>query len=136
MTIQAHADAILALLRAAVTNVYPTETGTPGSDEQVPATAVPPYVSVHFHREFAEPQSMDGLTTRVVMRVACHCVGADEVGARAVSQKVADALLDVTPVVAGRTCFPIRHEQSVPPRIDETAGLVVDLTEWYRLETD
>lgn len=131
MTIQAHADAILDRLRAALTT-YPE----PGSPKTVPDDAEPPYVVVHLHREFGDPEGMDGATSRVAMRAYCHCVGADAVGARAVSQLVADALLDYVPTVEGRACFPIRHEQSIPARPDETTGrLVVDLTEVYRLES-
>jgi hypothetical protein len=43
-------------------------------------------------------------------------------------------LLDVRPTVAGRTCYPIRWEESVPPQRDESTGaLVMDAVDTYVL---
>jgi hypothetical protein len=41
-------------------------------------------------------------------------------------------VLDVTPVVAGRVCFPIRWREGSPPQRDEATGpLVMDVVDVY-----
>lgn len=141
--IQAHADAILGLLRAdAGLTVYPVASGAAGSaDGIVPLDATPPYVAVHLHMERplgdgSGGEPLNGATTRAVMRAYCHCVGANDIAARAVSQRVATVLLDARPVVAGRKIFPIRYDFGQPARNDESTGsLVSELTDVYRLES-
>lgn len=147
MTYQDHANAVFGLLRADTGPpplvVYPAESGQPGSaDGTVPDGAEPPYVAVHIHRERpyegngAAGDGLNGATQRVVLYAYCHCVGADEIGARAVAQRVEAALLDARPTVAGRTVHPIRYDSGQPPRSDESTGtLVSELTDVYRLET-
>jgi hypothetical protein len=131
MTVQAHADAILALLRAdASLTVYPDASG------KIPAGAAPPYVRVYMHVERPLGPTMDMVSSRVVARAICHSVGANDIAARAVAQRVAARLLDVRPVIAGRTAWPIRHEQNQPPARDESTGtVVIDQVDVYRLET-
>jgi hypothetical protein len=131
-----HAEAVLSLLRQVPDLVvFPEENGT-GDGKLVPDGTEPPYVAVHFHREYGEAEDATGATTRIVLRPICHCVGETQMAAQAVSTLVAGALLDVTPSIPDRECFPIRHEGSVPARDDESTGRrVVDLTETYRLET-
>lgn len=143
MTIQAHADAILALLRAdALLTVYPVESGQPGSaDGVVPDGAQPPYVAVHLYVERplgdgSTGEGLDGATARAVVRAYCHCVGANEIAARAVAQRVAAVLLDVRPAVTGRVVWPIRYDSGQPARSEESTGtLVSELTDVYRLES-
>lgn len=143
MTVQAHADAILGLLRAdAGLTVYPVESGAAGSAEGiVPQGATPPYVAVHLYLERplgegSGGEALNGATTRAVMRAYCHCVGATDIAARAVSQRVATRLLDARPVVTGRKVFPIRYDFGQPARNDESTGtLVSELTDVYRLES-
>lgn len=135
--IQDHANAFLALLRAdSQLTVYPEVEPDPDSDEVVPAGALPPYVAVHIHMQRDVGPTLDMRSSRAVMRAYCHCVGGNDIAARAVAQRVAAAVLDVRPNVAGRNTFPIRHDQSVPPRPDKTTGaLIVDQTDVYRLES-
>lgn len=141
--IQDHAAAVLALLRAdSQLTVYPAGAGLTGSaDGTVPHGAQPPYVAVHLHME--RPlgggpggEGLDGTTVRAVLYAYCHCVGRDEIGARAVAQRVAALLLDVRPSVTGRAAFPIRYDFGRTARTDESTGaLVSELTDVYRLET-
>lgn len=141
--IQGHADAILGLLRAdPQLTVYPAANNLPGSASGiVPDDANPPYVAVHIYVERplgdgGTGEALDGLTSRARCYVYCHCVGMDEIGARAVAQRVAALLLDVRPAVSGRQAFPIRYESGQPPRNDEATGrLASELTDVYRLET-
>lgn len=131
MIIQAHADAYLALLRA--------DTALTVCDGSVPQGTVPPYVLVYLaddDPENPDSRSLVGGSARYLVRAYCHCVGGDQIAARAVAQRVRARLLDVVPVVAGRLCFPIRREYSVPPQPDETTGTVVmDAVSVYRLES-
>src|SRR5690606_1486196 len=109
-SLQDHADAVLALLRAdASLTVYPPAAGGPST---VPIGATPPYVSVHMVPDRINGGRLDTRSTRLRLRIYCHCVGANDIAARAVSDRVADALLDVRPDIPGRSVYPIRHEQS------------------------
>lgn len=141
--IQAHADAILDLLRDDTDlTVFPVADGEPGSGTSiVPAGSLPPYVSVHITVGRAlgpDPAAptLDMRSGRVVARAYCHCVGTNDIGSRAVAQRVSAALLDVRVSIDGRSCYPIRFDSDVPPRDDESTGrLVSDLTVVYRLES-
>ncbi|MBX6358154.1 MAG: hypothetical protein IRZ05_20185 [Micromonosporaceae bacterium] len=129
--IQAHADAILDLLRADPDlNVH---------DGHVPDGSEPPYVLVYIADSDPEQSNSHSLTAeseRHVMWAYCHCVGANQIAARAVAQRVRAALLDVTPTIPGRVCWPIRREEGQPADRDESTGqVVVDLVDVYRLES-
>lgn len=131
---QAHAEAVLALLRAVpALTVYPE----PDSVTQVPDGAEPPYVSVWVSTRYDASPTLDAASSRAVTTITAHCVGANQIAARAVAQQVSRALLDVRPVIPGRTSYPIRQEPiDQPPRVDESTGVqVVDLVQQYRLET-
>jgi hypothetical protein len=45
-------------------------------------------------------------------------VGDTAEACRIVARRVKAALLDVRPTVTGRVSFPIRHEDSLPPQVD------------------
>ncbi|HEX5995674.1 MAG TPA: DUF3168 domain-containing protein [Jiangellales bacterium] len=131
---QAHANAVLGLLRATPNlTVYPA----PDSVEQVPDGALPPYVSVYISTRYVLGPTLEMASARAVTTVTCHCAGGNAIAARAVAQLVSSALLDVVPTIAGRTCFPIRQEPTdSTPRPDESTNrLVMDLIAQYRLET-
>lgn len=135
MSLQDHAAAVLALLRAQPDLVvFPTEDSGP---ETVPRGTAPPYVSVHMVADRPLGGRLSMRSTRFRMRIYANCVGATDVGARAVADLVADALLDVKPDINGRNCYPIRSEIGRDPREDESTGaLVVTITETYRLESE
>lgn len=132
--IQAHADAMLALLDA--------DNGPPPLvvlDGAVPTGQRPPYVLIYFtdaDPEQSGSRRLTGESRRHVTRAYSHSVGGDAVAARGVAQRVRAAWLDVVPVIAGRTCFPIRREEGQPAERDETTGtLVMDQVDVYRLES-
>jgi hypothetical protein len=130
-SLQAHADAVLNLLRAdSLLTVY---------DGQVTGTA-DHYVLVYTFRQLPDAaaapdkSSLDFDSPTVDMRFYCHCVGVDAIAARAVQARVETVLLDVTPTVAGRSCFPLRWidgQQTV--RDEQTLSLVVDSVDVYQL---
>lgn len=132
-SIQDHATAVLNLLRAdTLLTVY---------DGQVTGTA-DHYVLVYTFRQLPGGQiapdktPLTGDTTTVDMRFYCHCVGVDAIAARAVQGRVQAVLLDVTPAVSGRACFPIRWvEGQQQQRDEETLALVVDAVDVYSLVT-
>lgn len=132
--LQDDGDAVLALLRAVPSlTVFPDEAGGP---TVVPAGALPPYVSVHFSSVASLGGTLSHRSTRHATRAYCHCVGADDIAARAVSVLVRNALLDVVPTIDGRVCFPIRNEVGRDPREDESTGEGrVTITDTYRLES-
>jgi hypothetical protein len=133
--LQDDADAVLDLLYAIgpTLSVYPA---AGGGAVTVPNGTPPPYATVHFAVGRPLGGRLPARSTRQLTRIYVHCVGGDDIAARAVSVLVAGALLDVKPAITGRTCFPIRHESHQPPREDESTGvLTVTLTEVYRLES-
>jgi hypothetical protein len=130
-TLQDHANAVLNLLRAdPLLTVY---------DGQVTGTA-DHYVLVYTFRQLPtgdlapDKIPLTGESTTVDMRFYCHCIAADAVASRAIQARVQAALLDVTPSVAGRACFPIRWvEGTQSDRNEETLSLVVDAVDVYSL---
>lgn len=105
-----HAQAVLDLLRA-VPNLTVYDGGG------VPAEPALPYC-VLFMDWGAERTAMEAVTDLFEGRAQVTSVGANALAARIVAQRVAAALLDVVPTVPGRTCWPITHEFSQPPRED------------------
>jgi len=132
---QDHADAVMALLYATPDlTVYPAEDGGPTT---VPANAPPNYLSVHMVADKSLGGRLAHRSTRMRMRIYCHCVGQDDLAARAVSDLASGALLDVKPVIDGRVCYPIRSEVGSDPRDNEATGATtVTITDTYRLESD
>lgn len=126
--IQDHANAWLALLDP--------EPNLTIYDGAVPNGAVAPYALGYFAG--ARPlegggNALDGLAREFTSRAIFHCVGADQIAARAVAAKVESRLLDVRPVITGRTCGLIRQESVLDPVRDETTGsLFMDMVTVYR----
>lgn len=135
--IDAHAQAVLALL-AAVDD--PPLTVYDGRvDVSAGRPVDPPYVLLYFAA--SDPLQTGSLSLahrseRHRLDIYAHCVGATARAARMVADQVRAALLDVVPVVPGRTCWPIRLEESRPPERDETTGVpVFDAVSVYRLQS-
>jgi hypothetical protein len=136
-TTQDHANAVLALLDA--DNAAPALVFLDGA---VPSGQLPPYVLVYLMLQtpdgLAAPDkvSLDFNSDVVDLWVYCHCVGGNAAAARAVSARVRAALLNVTPTIANRVCFPIRWREGNPPQRDESTGVLVqDLVDVYGLIT-
>lgn len=135
MTVQAHADAMLGLARG-------PGPGTPLTvlDGAVPNGTVPPYVLVYFtddDPEDADSRSAEDGPGRYVLHGYFHLVGGNAAATRALADKLRARLLGVVPTVVGRSCFPIRREESNPPERDESTGTVVmDRVDIYRLASE
>lgn len=128
-----HAAAVLALLNA-VDDPPPLNV----HDGKVPAGVDPkvePYVLPYFAGGSPD-LTFRGTSHTFQLRITAHCVGGNAQAARLVSQRVRAALLDVTPTVPGRKCFPIRWEDSPPPQRDESTGsTVMDQVDTYVLRS-
>jgi hypothetical protein len=131
--IDIHAQAVLDLLTAAIASprkVFDGQVDPPVAD--VKAT---PYVLAYF--DAARPDlNFQGATYTFQLRITCHSVGANAQAARRVAQDAAAALLDVSPTVSGRKCYPIRWEEGTPPQRDESTGVtVMDQIDTYVLRS-
>jgi hypothetical protein len=126
---------MLELLRARpALTVYPGRNDGTSAGQLVPDGATPPYVAVRFTRSRPEASALCARTTGQSVRAYAYCVGATDVGARAVADQVAAAWLDVVPAPSGWVCWPIEFESSGPPTDTEATGVLrVELTEVYRL---
>jgi hypothetical protein len=132
----AHAQAVLDLIDA--DNAPPALVV---QDGKVTASS-PPYVLVWFGfgrpGAAAEPDKTDLSFDQVALRttVTVHSVGATVVSARAIAARVEVTLLNVIPVVAGRSCFPVRLVDGQPAQRDETTGATVfDLIDVYEFDS-
>jgi hypothetical protein len=136
VTATAHAAAVMNLLYA----IGPPLTVFPkanGGATTVPNGQAPPYVTVHITVDRPTDERLNMASARMRLRIYCHCSGANDTAALAVSDMVAGALLDARPVVVGRVAYPIRFSVDQPPRPDESTGTTVStLTDVYTWQTD
>lgn len=136
---QAHADAILALLEAAL----PLSPPLVVYDGAAPADPAEAYVLVYIATTTPSGTSLTSVHDRAVTRAYCHCVGRTKLpgnaatAARAVAGRVSNALLNVKPTIAGRVVFPIRDDGSdnPPQRQESTGWTMLDRTLVFRLES-
>lgn len=101
-------------------------------------TPAPPYVVVYTtidHSAVDDDNALDGLSKAWSARWYIHSIGATAQAARAVSQRVRAALLDVRPVIGTLRCGLIREEPGSPaPGRDESTGVpVIDAVSVYSL---
>lgn len=128
MTAQLHAAAVLARLRTSGSPALLVFDGRVEDEDDPDAVIVPPYVLVRFTfqwlgadaRPDASNLTMASLPLQVTARM--YEVADNARGARALANRVSVALLDWTPVVAGRSCSPMRHIDSFEPDDDEKTG--------------
>lgn len=135
MTAKEHAQVMLDL--AAGPGLGTTLTVLDGAN---PDNVPPPYVLVYFvdsDPEDTDSRSVEDAPGRFVVRGYFHLVGETAAATRALGDKLRARLLGVTPTIAGRSCFPIRREDSTQPQRDESTGrLVMDRVDVYRLASE
>lgn len=122
--IKVHAQAVLDLLNAQAVP-FPLTV----FDGVVPAAIEPkttPYVVVRFS-EGPPRLNFRGVTHEYLLRINCYCVAGSESATRTIVDGVTAALLDVTPVVTGRKCYPIRWVDSAEQDANERTGSVVSM---------
>lgn len=134
--LQAHTSAVLALLDA--DNADPPLVVCNG----IVKTERPPYALVYFRlytpsgAEVPQHVSLEGTSDVIDTWAYVHCVAADPDGTLAVAGRVRARLLGVTPVIAGRSCYPIAHDDSRPAGRDERLGQAVfDQVDMYRFRS-
>lgn len=131
---QDDATAMLELLYAQIdVATYPAEAGGPSI---VPPGASPPYRSVHFVTEHTPVGGrMTHKSVITETRAFVHCVGANDLAARAMARRTREAWLDVKLDLPGRAVYPIRHEQTRDATPAEpVAQSTVTITTIYRLK--
>lgn len=105
-----HANAVLALAQAIPNiNVY---------DTQAPAKPPLPYAVLRFDSGQRDRTAITANSNMVTTTVTCTAVGNDRGQSQGVAERVADALVDVRPTVAGRSCSPIEHLDTRPSQMD------------------
>jgi hypothetical protein len=109
MTAQLHATAVLSLLAGAGLTVH---------DGTVPPNPSYPYCALFINAGDRDTTNLDYASDVQAYDVQVTSVGATAASARIVAAKVATALVDVTPTVTGRTCWPLRVEASQTIRED------------------
>jgi hypothetical protein len=120
--IKEHAAAVLALLDA--DNAVPPLVVYDGVVPSDTDPSLTPYVLVRFS-ELSPELNFRGVTHTFALRITCHCVGGTDSAVRTVADRVRTALLDVTPTVSGRVCYPIRWEESAARPVQERTGMDV-----------
>ena len=114
MVIRAHVDVVLALLTA-VPNVRV-------HDGIVPDKPTLPYVVVRTNSGPRSRSSLAVSSDHLTLGIWCTSVAANRAQAQWLAEKVTGALLDVTPTVAGRACFPIEAVNSQPVQRDDSVN--------------
>lgn len=114
-----HAQAFLAPLAANpnLTHVFDTIVTSPTPDP--PYTLL--YISVSWPRD-AIGTSLTAQQVTITATANVHCAGLTPAAARAVQMQVRSTLLNLRPVIAGRSCSPIKQDDSQVPVRDETTG--------------
>lgn len=94
------------------------------------------YVVVYPQVSYRALDELPVRSRRAVVRFVTHSVGQTGMAAQIIAGNVREAVLDMRPAIARRTCYPIRDEQSLPPERDESTGvLVMDAMTVWRLES-
>jgi hypothetical protein len=132
---KAHADAVLALLTGALNPAIAVYDGK--VPDPTPNVAINPWVLVYFDPGWpvdGAANSLDGNAVTYRLTFFTHSIGASAAAARAVAGQVRAALLNVRPVISGRSCWPIRWDDGNPTSLDETLGFpVMDKVDIWKL---
>lgn len=132
--LQAHAQAFLDLLDA--DDAPPALVVLNG---KVPKDQTLPYALCYFRLrtptglEVPEKVSLEATSDVLDAWVYVHSIASTPMNALAVAGRARARLLGVTPVIAGRLCYPIQHDDSVPTSRDESTLVdVFDQVDIYK----
>lgn len=109
-------------------NLLRADAGLTVYDGRVPDGAGRPYVLVYTRVAWPHDgtgNSLTGASVTAHVTWTCHCVGETASTARVVQQRVRAALLNQSPVVAGRSCGQIKQDEVLAPSRDESLGVLI-----------
>ena len=117
-----HIGQVLAALAANVNlvHVFRSTVDNPTPD--------PPWVLVYPSVAWTRDGIGTALTGRQVTCTAsfiCHCVGLTDAAALVVAMQVRTSLLNLQPVIAGRSCGPVKQDTAETPIRDDSTGRVL-----------
>lgn len=133
-----HANAILGLLHTALDPV-PISVFDGKVPDPTPDVDAHPWVLVYFDADWpidGAANSLDGNAVTYVLKAWCHSTAGSGAGVRAIAGQVRAALLNVRPVITGRSVWPIRRYDGNPTGRDEALGTpVMSKVDVYELKT-
>jgi hypothetical protein len=111
-----HAAAFLGLISGTGLTTYDSKV-----DDGAPAQYVLVYSMFETPDGLLAPDALNLTLASTVLDISMyvHNVGSTPQSARATASRTRTAVLDVVPVVAGRTCFPIRWREGQPGHRNE-----------------
>lgn len=123
----AHVTAVQALLTTGL------PAGVAVYDGTVPTTPSQTYTVLYPEPGELERSSLVVTSDHLTFIIQITCVGLTAVQARDVLDAVRGALIDKTPTVAGRNCWPITEEPGTPPirKDDVTRDPALDQPRFY-----
>lgn len=111
-------------------------------DGAVTDGVTPPYVVCYFSmrtprgEDIPQDVSLDRQSDVIITTGYFHSIGGDQDASISVAGRVRRALLAVEPVIAGRVCYPIKHDDNVPTDRDESdAGTAYDTVDVYSFKS-
>lgn len=130
---EAHARVALDILEA--------DANQPVYEGKAPDNVHPPYVLVYSEVSWpangSEGETLENITNQCVTRWFVHCAGETDKAARALGNRVRQLLVNVQPVIAGRSCSRIQQHATYRPVRDERTGvLVMDVGAVYQFTSN
>ncbi len=132
---QAHPQAFKRLVTATETDVPVFDAG------EVPVGQLAPYLVLWTVTTRPDGTALNMLSDIAKTRAIWHCVAKNVVGVQALAGLLSRALLDVVPVIDGRTCWPIldgganQQPQTDDHSLDPGAAKLVTLAVEYVLQS-
>ena len=112
-----------------VLDILTNDANQPVYNNAAPDNVTPPYLYVFSHIYWpgngSDGQNFEMVTNQCQSRSFVHCVGETDESARALSNRVRQLLVNVKPVIAGRSCSLIQQESSNTPDKDERSGSTI-----------
>lgn len=108
--IDEHVQAVVTLLESAGLTVFRADAR---------AATERPYVVLHTDSGLRSRTGLLAISDRFSMLLQSTCVGDDDWSVKVTADTVSGALLDVSPAVTGRSCWPIENVLSRPVQRDD-----------------
>ena len=124
-----------------VLDILETDANQPVYEGSTPDNVQPPYMlvytSVYWPGNGSEGQTLEFKTNQCITQAFVHCVGETDQAARALSNRARQLLVNVRPVISGRSCSLIQQQNAQNPVKDERTGvLVMDVVATYQFTSN